>query len=102
MMAERADFYIEKVRYDQGHNKIIWVSVREDSGTKLSGAYNMVRKKMMHLMGEGKQFMTIFRNPEGKYRRGQKLSAVKVKGITYLRTDLEAVENDLLDNVQEY
>lgn len=101
-MAERADYYVEKVRYNKGHTKIIWVSVREDNGTKLSNAYNMVRKRMVHLLSEGKQFMTIFRNPEGKYRRGQKLSVVKVKGIPYLRTDLETVENDLLDNVQEY
>lgn len=101
-MVERADFYIEKVRYNKDHSKIIWVSVREDSGTKLGGAYNMVRKRLVNLLGEGKQFMTIFRNSEGKYRRGHKLSAVKVKGITYLRTDLEVIENDLLDNVQEY
>lgn len=101
-MMERADYYIEKVRYNKGHTKIIWVSVREDSGTKLSGAYNMVRKKLVHLLGHGKQFMTISRNPEGKFRRGKKLSMVKVKGVPYLRTDLETAENDLLDNVQEF
>lgn len=101
-MADRADFYIEKVRYNKGHTKIVWVSVREDSGTKLSNAYNMVRKKLVHLLGEGKQFMTIFRNSEGKFRRGHKLAIVKVKGIPYLRTDLETVENDRLEDVQEY
>ena len=101
-MAERADFYIEKVRYNKGHTKIVWVSVREDSGTGLSGAYNMVRKRLVTLLGEGKMFMTIFRNPEGKFRRGHKLTVVKVKGLPYLRTDLETVENDLLADVQEY
>ncbi len=101
-MSERADFYIEKVRYNKNHTRIVWVSVREDSSNKLSGAYNMVRKKMLSLMGEGKQFMTIFRNPEGKYRKGQKITMIKVKGADYIRTDLDETEKDQLKDLPEY
>ena len=37
-MTDRADYYIEKVRYNKDHTRIVWVSVREDSDKKLGGA----------------------------------------------------------------
>lgn len=101
-MTGRADYYIEKVRYNKDHTLIVWVSVRQDSDSKLSGAHNMVRKKIVSLMRAGKLFMTIYRNPEGKYRRGQKISMIRVKGIEYLRTDQEEMGNDQLENLPEY
>jgi hypothetical protein len=101
-MSERADFYIEKVRYNKGHTRIVWVSVREDDGKRLGGAYNMVRNRMVNLMRQGKQFMTIFRNEEGKYRRGQKLCFVSIKGGTFLRTDTDEVEQDQLTDIPEF
>ncbi len=101
-MGNRADFYIEKVRYSRSRNRIIWVSVREDSGKKLSGAYNMVRKQMMSFIRDGKEFMTIFRSPAGKYSKGKKLNVTRIKGIEYLRTDESTVANDKLDDLPEY
>ncbi len=101
-MSDRADYYIEKVRYNKSHTRIVWVSVRQDSSSRLSGAHNMVRKKMVSLMREGKQFMTIFRNAEGKYRKGQKISVVRVKGTEYIRTDRDELEKDQLEDLPEY
>lgn len=101
-MTDRADYYIEKVRYNKANTRIVWVSVREDSDTKLSGAYNMVRKKMVSLMRSGKKFMTITRSPEGKYRKGQMVSMIQVKGEPYLRTDQDEVTQDRLENLPEY
>ncbi len=101
-MDNRADFYIEKVRYSRSHNRIIWVSVREDSGPKLSGAYNMVRKQMVSLLQEGKQFMTIFRSPTGKYRKGKILNVMRVRGNEYLRTDADQIAIDKLEDLPEY
>jgi hypothetical protein len=98
----RADFYIEKVRYSKSHNRIMWVSVRQDSGEKLGGAYNMVRKQMVSLIREGKQFMTIVRNPAGKYRKGKVLNVTRVKGIDYLRTDEDPIATDKLEDIPEY
>ncbi len=102
MVSERADFYIEKVRYNKGHTRIVWVSVRQDSSSRLSGPHNMVRKKMVSLLREGKQFMTIFRSPEGKYRKGQKISVIQVKGVDYIRTDQDETEKDQLEDIPEY
>lgn len=101
-MSDRADFYIEKVRYNKDHTRIVWVSVRQDSSSKLSGPFNMVRKKMVSLMREGKQFMTIFRNEEGKYRKGQKILVVSIKGSEYIRTDEALTEQDQLENLPEF
>jgi len=98
----QTDYYIEKVRYNKDHTRIIWVSVREDSRSKLSGAYNMVRTKLMSLIQDGKQFMTIFRNEEGKYRKGQKISLIPVKGVEYIRTDQDPLEKDQLENLPEF
>lgn len=101
-MIERADYYIEKVRYNRDHTRIVWVSVRQDNAAKLGNAYNMVRKQIMSQMQAGKQFMTIFRNPDGKFRKGQKIEMVQVKGIEYLRTDQDELENDQLENLPEF
>ena len=101
-VSEQADFYIEKVRYNKGNTRIVWVSVRQNSSNRLTGAHNMVRKRMISLIREGKQFMTIFRNPEGKYRKGQKISVVRVKGIEYIRTDQDELEKDQLENLPEF
>jgi hypothetical protein len=101
-VSERADYYIEKVRYTKDHSRIIWVSVREDNSSKLSGAYNMVRKRIMGLIHDGKQFMTIFRNDEGKFRKGQKILLVSVKGTEFIRTDPDQMDKDQLENLPEY
>lgn len=101
-MNERADYYIEKVRYNKDHSRIVWVSVREDSSKKLSGAYNMVRKKMISLIHDGKRFMTIYRNDEGKFRKGQNILVIAIKGAEFLRTDADQMEKDHLENLPEY
>jgi hypothetical protein len=101
-MTERADYYIEKVRYNKDHSRIIWVSVRQDSETKLGGAYNMVRKKIVSLMRSGKRFMTIYRNPEGKYRKGMQIAMMRVKGVEYIRTGQDEAEKDHLENLPEF
>ncbi len=101
-MSDRADYYIEKVRYTKDHSRIIWVSVREDNSKKLSGAYNMVRERIMKLMHDGKQFMTIFRNDEGKYRKGQRIQLISVKGNEFIRTDPEQADKDKLEDLPEY
>jgi len=111
-MTERADYYIEKVRYNKDHTKIVWVSVHEDNDTKLGGAYHMLRKKIVSLMRAGKRFMTIFRNSEGKYRRGVNIVTVRVNGTVYIQTDgvgadssgpdEKVTEKDLLENLPEF
>lgn len=99
---ERADYYIEKVRYTKDHSRIIWVSVREDSSKRLSGPYNMVRKKIMSLIHDGKRFMTIYRNDEGKFRKGQNILLISVQGKEFLRTNADPMEQDLLADLPEY
>lgn len=101
-MTDRADYYIEKVRYNKDHTRIIWVSVHQDNESKLGGAYNMVRKKIMSLMRAGKLFMTIYRTPEGKYRKGQKIAVVRVNGSDYIRTDQQEIEQDQLENLPDF
>ncbi len=102
MATEKINYYVEKVHYNKAQTRILWVSVRQDSGTKLGGAFNMVRKKIISLIRKDNQFMTIFRNPEGKYRKGQKIILVRLKGADYLRTDQSETEQDQLENLPFY
>lgn len=99
---DRADYYIEKVRYNKDHTRIVWVSVRQDDNAKLGGAYNMMRKKIVSLMNSGKIFMTITRNEDGKYRKGLKIAIIRIKGSDYIRTNQEALEQDQLENLPEF
>jgi len=101
-MGERADFYIEKVRYSKDRTRILSVSVREDSGTKLSKAVDMDREKLVGLISDGKQFMTIFRGDTGKYRKGQLVVLSDLNGKRFIRTDEHQVKYDQLDQVPEY
>jgi hypothetical protein len=101
-MGQKADFYIEKVRYSKDRTKILRVSVREDSGARLGAAYDMDRDKIVGLIHEGKHFMTIFRNDTGKYRKGQLVLMAEVNGKSFLRTDEHLVKYDQLDRLPEY
>jgi len=101
-MGERADFYIEKVRYSKDRTRILSVSVREDSGTKLSKAVDMDREKLVGLISDGKQFMTIFRGDTGKYRKGRLVVLSDLNGKRFIRTDEHQVKYDQLDQVPEY
>lgn len=101
-MGAKADYYIEKVRYSKDRTRILSVSVREDSGTKLSKAMEMDRDLIVGLMHGGKQFMTIFRGDTGKYRKGQLVVMSELNGKSYLRTDEHQVKYDQLDRLPEY
>jgi hypothetical protein len=101
-MSDRADYYIEKVRYNTDHTRIVQVSVRENAGTKLGKPHAMPRKQVIDLLKQGKSFMTIFRNEEGKYRPGEGLHMASLNGVSYLRTDREHVKVDHLNNLPEY
>lgn len=101
-MSERADYYIEKVKYTKDHTRIIRVSVREDSGTKLSKPHDMPRKQVVELLQNGKHFMTIHRNDEGKYRKGHKIMMIQVNGVDYIHTSPTAGQNDHLEDLPEY
>jgi hypothetical protein len=101
-LGQKADFYIEKVRYSKDRTKILRVSVREDSGSRLSAPYDMDREKIVGLIHEGKQFMTIFRNDAGKYRKGQLVVVAEVNGKSFIRTDEHKAKYDQLDRIPEY
>jgi hypothetical protein len=76
--------------------------VREDSGTKLSKAYDMDRNRLAGMIRDGKLFMTIFRGETGKYRKGQPVLIAEVNGKGFIRTDEHPVKYDQLDRVPEY
>jgi hypothetical protein len=101
-MSIPADFYVEKVRYSKDRTRILTASVRENSGTKLSKAYDMQRDQMLDLLHQGKHFMTIFRNESGKYRRGAVIRMAEVNGRDFIRTDQYQVKYDQLDQLPEY
>jgi hypothetical protein len=101
-MSEPADYYIEKVRYSKDRTRILSASVRENSGTKLSKAYDMQRDQILDLLHQGKHFMTIFRSESGKYRRGKPIRMAEVNGRDFIRTDQHQVKYDQLERIPEY
>jgi len=105
-MTERAEYYVEKVKYSRDHSHIVWVLVRQDKDGKLQPGKNMLRKTMLGLIKTGKQFMTIYRTEEGKYRKGEKVTLIQVKGVDFMRTDQGGMDEshvacDFLANVLE-
>jgi hypothetical protein len=101
-MANQADYYIEKVRYNDGHSRIVQVSVRLDKGKTLSEGFDMARKKMIDLLHQGKRFMTIYRSPEGKFRRGKLVSLIQMNSFEFIQTDPSPEKGDRLGDLPEY
>jgi len=101
-MKNRADFYVEKVHFNKDHNHIIRVLVRQDSNSRLSKPGNMLRKQIISKMQAGQRFMTIFRNEEGRYHKGQSISFIHVNGEEFIRTDHETINQDHLDGLPEF
>jgi hypothetical protein len=102
IVADRADYYVERVRYNKGHTLITQVSIRQDSGDRLTTAVDIDRRKMVVLLHQGKRFMTIHRNPEGKYRRGKILTLIQIKGKNYIQADPNQEKCDHLGDIPEY
>jgi len=101
-MAKWADYGISKVRYDEERTHIVKVKVREDRGDKLGPAEEWARKQVVSAIEGGTTFVTILEGSDGKWKKGQEVHIITVKGVKYIRTDQNAEASDNLENLPEF
>ena len=101
-MDKWADYCISKVRYNSDHNHIDEVETRLDNGETIGSPQPMKRIDVVDLIHKMKKFITIKKNSEGKWIKGEDVRTVIINGIEYIRTDANNTKSDNLGELPEY
>jgi hypothetical protein len=101
-MAKWADYLISAVRYNSDHTHIDQVKAYEDKDDSMGEAKVYRRQKIVDEINNGTTFVTIYKNSEGKYYKGQKVYVIKVNDVSYLKTMDNGKEKDNLENLPEF
>ena len=101
-MEKWADYGISKVEYNKEHTHIVKVFVHEDRGDEISSGEEWVRTKVVSSIDNKKTFVTILKNKEGKWNRGEDVRIITVEGTKYIRTDQNSKESDNLGELPEF
>ena len=101
-MAKWADYGICKVHYDEDHKYIESVLIREDKGDTIGFAVEKPRAFIVSEIKDGTTFVTIKKNVDGNWIKGQDVHIIIVNNEEYIRTDKNKKENDNLENLPEF
>ncbi|MFW6116392.1 MAG: DUF3892 domain-containing protein [bacterium] len=100
-MDKWADFGISHVRYDSSGMHITRVRIHKDLGDTFAPSQEMARSEVVLEIERGTTFVTITRS-NGKWRKGEDVHIVKVRGVKYIRTDRNAKASDNLGDLPEF
>ena len=101
-MAKWADYGISEVRYDLAENHIVAVMCHEDTGDSIAAGVEITRATVVTRIESGKTFVTIRKNSEGKYVRGEDVRVVEIDGAKYIRTDANKTKADNLGTLPRF
>jgi hypothetical protein len=97
-----ADYGISKVEYNKEWTHINRVLVHEDKGDSIGYGIEWARSKVVSLIESGKTFVTITKNNEANWNRGEDVRIITVKSTKYIRTDKNSTEADNLGKLPEF
>lgn len=101
-MEKWADFCISKVQYNSEYTHIVKVLVHEDQGDTIGGGIEWLRSQVISSLDNSKTFITIIKNNENKWTKGQEVHSIIVGGARYIRTDRNQKASDNLENLPEF
>lgn len=101
-MEKWADYLISAVRYNSDHTHIDQVKAHEDTGETFGAGKIYARQTIVDSINEGTTFITIFKNNQGKWNKGQKVYVIRINGADYIKTTNNGKENDNLENLPEF
>jgi len=101
-MGKWADFGISEVRYSDEGDHITKVKVHEDKGEKLGFSEEWTRSQVVSAINSGEEFITVVKNSENKWIKGEKVHIIKIDGSKYLRTDRNNRSSDNLGDLPEF
>lgn len=101
-MAKWADYLISAVNYNQEHTHIDKLRVHKDNGDSVGKGEAYARQAIVDAINDGTTFVTIYKNKEGKWNKGEDVIIINVNGIDYLKTEDNGKEEDNLENLPEF
>jgi hypothetical protein len=101
-MDKWADYLISSVRSGPTPNRIDCVEVHSDFGCVVCENKVLSRAEVIADIKKGTRYVTIFKTPMGKWRRGETVHLVTVNGEEYLRIDENEEASDNFENTPEF
>lgn len=101
-MSKWADYGISAVKFNSAHTHIDKVCCHADSGESIGPPSDYARADVVSAIKKGTTFVTILKNSEGKWNKGQPVYIFKVNGIEYIKTVDNSKAIDNLDNLPEF
>ena len=101
-MKKWADYGISKVRYNDERTHIVKVKVHEDKGDAIGTAQEWARNQVVSAVEGGKTFVTMLKGSDDKWKKGEDVHIITVKGVKYIRTDQNPKGADNLENLPEF
>lgn len=101
-MAKWADYGISAVGCNQAETHIVNVKVHPDNGETIGAESVWTRNQVVSAIERGTTFVTILKNAEGKWTRGQDVHLVTVNRVKYIRTDGNSKAADNLENLPRF
>jgi hypothetical protein len=101
-MSKWADYAISDVRFNDRNTHIDRVKARPDNGETVGAPIDHARADIISAIRTGVTYITIFKNRENKWDKGQPVYIIKVNGTEYIKTVDNGKPADNLDNLPEY
>jgi hypothetical protein len=101
-MAKWADYGISAVRYNTRHTHIDKVRVHPDDGDAIGSAKEQLRTDVIAAIKNDTTYVTIFKNSQSKWTKGQPVYVIKVHGEEYIKTVDNGKPEDNLENLPEF
>ena len=97
-----ADFGISQVRYNPGHTHIDKALAHPDTGSAFSPPTKMARQDVIVAIRAGLSFITITKDADGKWAKGQPVYVIRINGVEYIKTVDNREERDNLGCLPEF
>ncbi len=102
-MEKWADYLVSAVRYSNSDRKYIsQLRVHKDEGESVGADFELYKNDVVSKINEGYSFVTIIKNSDKKWAKGQKIIVFSRNGINYLRTDANNIEADNLGELPHF
>lgn len=78
------------------------VRIHPDNGDKIGASADHTRQNIIDAIKKGSTFVTIIKNTESKWSKGQPVYVIKVNSTEYIKTVDNGKECDNLENLPEF
>ena len=101
-MEKWADYLISAVSFNGAHTHIDRLRAHPDNGDTVGPPSEYNRASIVAAIEKGTTFVTIFKNNNGQWTKGQPVYVINVAGTKYLKTVDNRRPIDNLDNLTEF